>query len=319
MSALGKDSSEVIEFMSLFAKLKSQQGISPETLLETAKSDPAINECCMQLWAAASQLKTNERSRRELFTGPVDPKFIESWREFEKQYEFILCKIWYENELPELAPIVKYPPPSHSKYDIANVNARMEARGIRSALDFAFHNADDDGRWIGHEDFIEEIKEGIAAWDRLEQQIGFDLEGVFRRRALIPFVLVPRHVSDRHGNAEKTSLFKNLAEAHGAFIYGSIGGALALMRSILEAVMIKHYKAEGSNLSERINNVQHRLPRSASPDSLHRLRMRANDVLHLSGEGHKRRPRVDQEALEREIVRHLLALRALIEDAPTEV
>jgi uncharacterized protein DUF4145 len=50
---------------------------------------------------------------------------------------------------------------------------------------------------------------------------------------------------------------------------------LALMRSILEAVLRDHYGAEGEDLSERINQAR-QLPSGASVAALHRLRKLAN-------------------------------------------
>jgi len=64
-----------------------------------------------------------------------------------------------------------------------------------------------------------EIQDGIAAWERLKQDTGFDLQGVFRRRALVPFVLVPRKVAAKHGSAETLSMLNNLRQAHDAFVF----------------------------------------------------------------------------------------------------
>src|SRR3954471_9764164 len=61
---------------------------------------------------------------------------------------------------------------------------------IEEAIEFAQFNVDQDWRWDGsQETFIERVQDGLAAWDRLKQDTGFDLGGVFRRRALVPFVL----------------------------------------------------------------------------------------------------------------------------------
>jgi hypothetical protein len=71
------------------------------------------------------------------------------------------------------------------------------------------------------EDFRECIEDAMAAWQRLKHDAGFDLQGVFRRRELIPFVLVPRHVAAKHGSAEALSMLKNLQQAHDAFVFGA--------------------------------------------------------------------------------------------------
>jgi hypothetical protein len=55
----------------------------------------------------------------------------------------------------------------------------------RVALDFALDHGTQDWR-----DFPERLREGIedgmAAWERLKRDAGFDLRGVFRRRELAP-------------------------------------------------------------------------------------------------------------------------------------
>ena len=50
----------------------------------------------------------------------------------------------------------------------------------------------------------------------------------------VPLVLIPRHVSKSHGEAEKLSLLTHLQQARDAFVFGVPFAALALMRSILK-------------------------------------------------------------------------------------
>ena len=166
---------------------------------------------------------------------------------------------------------------------------------------------------VSQQGFIRRVQDGVAAWDRLEKDTGFDLRGVFRRRALVPFVLVPRQVAAKHGSAEKLSILKNLQQAHDAFVFGANYAALALMRSILEAVLRDHYDADGNDLKERIQHVRNRLPRGANEAALHRLRKLANAVLHLDREKDEGLPSMDEVRLEKEIVSLLFVLRALIE------
>jgi len=149
------------------------------------------------------------------------------------------------------------------------------------------------------------------AWKRLVVETGFDLRGIFRRRGLVPFVLIPRHVSRHHGEAEKLSLLTHLQQAHDAFVFGVPFAALALMRSILETTLKGHYHADGKGLETKIDNCQ-ALPRAASKPALHRLRRLANDVLHFNSE-QVRLPR----DFEKELLSLLYVLRALIEGAPT--
>jgi hypothetical protein len=98
-------------------------------------------------------------------------------------------------------------------------------------------------------------------------------------------------------------------------VFGSLPAALGLMRSIMEATPRDHYGAVGDSLLERIDQATG-LPRSADRARLHRLRRRANAVLHLGVDLIGTLPELDAEDMEVEIVSMLRVLRALIEEAP---
>ena len=171
---------------------------------------------------------------------------------------------------------------------------------------------------MGVYDPNETAKLAKTHWKSLKDEAGFDLRGVLRRRALVPFVLFPRHVAAHHNQAEKLSIYENLRQAHEAFVFGAPSAALALMRSTMEVVLRDHYGAQGDDLQlyERINNSRKLLPSSANAAALHRLRMIANAVLHLDTEMNEALPKLELVELEREILRLLRVLRDLIEGAP---
>jgi hypothetical protein len=114
-----------------------------------------------------------------------------------------------------------------------------------------------------------------------------------------------------NGDAEKLSLLTHLQQAHDAFVFGVPFAALALMRSILEVTLTKHYRAEGKDLEEKITHCRN-LPPGAPKCDLHKIRRLANDVLHFNNE----QVRLPQD-FERELLTQLDVLRALIERAPT--
>jgi len=109
----------------------------------------------------------------------------------------------------------------------------------------------------------------------------------------------------------------NLQQAHKAFIYGADHAALALMRSVLEAVLRDHYGAAGADLNERIQTAERRglLGGHANAAALHRLRKKANGIL-LGGEGGQKYAEQDDTRREKEMISLLLVLRDLIENAP---
>ena len=301
--------------MTLFAQLKEWSDDQPQGLAELAATDASVEGLCFELGLAAHLLQVNERRKRALFSAPVAPNFLAAWRDYEHRYEAVVRDIFFGDMVKEQrASQSLNTPKADLEWADRDAQGEGEAVGIGDAIEFARHYAEDENRWLASEEkFIQGINDGIAAFERLTGETGFDLRGVFRRRALVPFVLVPREVAARHGSTEKLSMLTNLQQAHDAFVYGATYGALALMRSIMEAVLRDHYGAEGADLDERIRNVRGRLPQGANEAALHRLRKLANAVLHLDRERDEGLSKMDDERLEKEIVSLLFALRALIE------
>lgn len=313
MSLNSKDSVEVMAFMNLFTRLKQWCDDAPDELADFAKTDASVRDLGISLFSTASFLKMNEKRHRALFAAPVDPAFLVAWRDYEVRYEAVLTGIWLDDFIPDLesgeAPLVSK---ADFQWDVANDEAVEQSSVIEEAIEFARFNTDQGWRDFP-EGFVERVQDGVSAWERLRRDTGFDLRGVFRRRELIPFVLVPRQVAAKQGSAEKLSLLKNLQQAHDAFVFGATYAALALMRSIMEALLRDHYGAVGKDLCERIRNARGRLPRGASEAALHRLRKLANAVLHLDRDRDENLAHMDDVRLEKEIVSLLFVLRALIE------
>jgi hypothetical protein len=306
-----KDSTEVIEFMALFQKLRDWIDDDPNGLEQLAADDEALKQLCKSLGFAASFLSMNEKRQRRLFSAPVDPKFIEAWRAYEARYASPISGIFLSDIGLDLC---SSPIENKSKADFlwetADDDAKDQAKAIEGAIDFANDQATDDWRDFPG-GFRESIEEGTSAWNRLAKETGFDLRGIFRRRELVPFVLIPRHVSQHHGEAEQLSLLTHLQQAHDAFVFGVPFAALALMRSILESTLKAHYHANGNDLAELIDNCRD-LPRDVLKPALHRLRRLANDILHFN----KDKARLPAD-FERETLSLLFVLRALIEGVPT--
>ena len=252
----------------------------------------------------------NQRSEQRLFTAPVNPEFIEAWKTYTKVYKKQIAAIDFYDLTGIRAPSSDGKPSSQPDWEYADEDAKDQVAAIEGVFEFALQqvtsNIDD-----FEDDFQDDIEDGTLVWNRLKNEIGVDLRGIFRRRKLVPFVLIPRHVSQHHGDAEKLSLLTHLQEAQSAFIFGVHLSALALMRSILETTLKSHYGAKGGDLKERIDNCEG-LPDRCSKLVLHEIRMRANDVLHMEKDN-KRLP----GDLERKLLTWLDVLRRLIEGAPS--
>lgn len=321
-----KDSSDVIEFRTLYRQLKDQCEERPANIPQLCENSESIRKLSIQLHWSGFFMRYSERLQPELYTSPVDPDFIREWREYEMFYEPIVNKISEEELLRELdiseenlSSKTDRVPARDQLWEDADRDAIELAHVVNRAMEFAqvqVHEGE-------YPDEVPEIvSDGVAGWESLQAHAGFDLRGVLRRRKLVPFVLVPRQVAAR---GERTNrMVKNLQQAHGAFVFGAPYAALTLMRAILEAVLRDHYGAEGAGLGEKIDSVhQELLPAEARRARLHRLRRTANSILHEPQSGiqshmriDEKRPELmsmDEKGLEKEIVSLLLVLRALIE------
>lgn len=316
----GKESREVIEFLKYFEELKEIIDDQPHGLTELADHDEGVMEICRDLYRCGIRLSLSERAHRELHAAPVDPRFIESWREYEKRYQAVLANVVsdpiFRGAEGPIGPDAAFLPSDWEKADGAAEDAAL---GITEAIDFAYYNISQSERWDDDQQgFVYRVEKGVFAWEGLNKTVGLDLQGIFRRRALVPFVLVPRAVSAKHGSAERISLLRNLQQAQEAFIFGVPFAALALMRSVMERVLRDHYVADEGDLSRLIYLAERRLPSGVTKETLHRLRKTANLILHLpsenaNGENNKILDQIDSKKFENEIIFFLLVLRALIE------
>jgi hypothetical protein len=62
-----KDSDEVVEFLTLFSKVK-EWGDEPRHLIKLAQEDDGAKRLCERVFWASHRLKMNERRHRQLFS-----------------------------------------------------------------------------------------------------------------------------------------------------------------------------------------------------------------------------------------------------------
>ncbi|MEX0828580.1 MAG: hypothetical protein WD005_06500 [Haliea sp.] len=311
-----------VRFMMAFRRLRDMIDDDENGLEELAERDDSIKKICLEVQGCAWPIERGMGRDRDRFVAPVDPKFIETWRIYEERYASALLGIWATDLLGGL--IFDSPTqPKTSRFELewesAADTANVKARAINEAISFAEEQASQE--WRGFpEGFADDILAGIDEWSRLSEETGFRLSDIFRRRQLVPFVMIPSHVSQGHGSAEALSLLTHLRQANDAFIFGVPFACLALLRSVLEILLRKHYPSklddvhEGGakfELKELIDNAV-ALPPTVSQTRLHRLRYLANDILHFERE----RIRMPRD-MERETIWFLLDIRNLIERAPS--
>ncbi len=323
--AVNKDSSEVVEFMTVFARLRDWLDDEPEGLYELAidGEDAPLKELCSKVYWAAFFITRSNKSRRELFASPVDPNVIEIWKIYENRYEETVGKIVFvelHNALLDLpGQLQNDDGPIPTPLEIAWSNADWEAgervNELQVALEFVSEELDNDCS-MRDEDYTARIQESLEVWKTLRFETGLDFRGIFRRRELIPFTLIPRHVANKEVDKNKLTLIDLLQQAQEAFIFGTPYAALALMRAVLETVLRDHYLVKGRDLCERINNCKG-LPEKVNHQALHRLRKRGNQVVHKRDSGlMKEFVAFEIQGQELEVMALLNQLRHLIENAP---
>lgn len=300
-------STEVEEFMSLYAKVREYSDDDPDCVEQTAASDDEFGEICFKLSTLVLDLGRAMEEYPDRFVSPVGKDFIKSWRDYEQRYAAPIAGVWLARF--QISPSGKQ---ATSHYDAKHHAADYFAQETESAIETSIasvhdkflagdYDTEENGHWMST---------SWSGWRFLRHSVGLDIRGILRRRALVPFVLVPHHVSARYGSNEQSSLLGLLHQAQDAFIFGVPFAAVALMRAILEATLVNHYAASGIDLKAKIDSApDDKLPWRLRQE-LHRLRRFANRVLHVRGEPIKEPP--SEEAM----VAHLHHLRDLLEGAP---
>ncbi len=346
------DSPEVQAFMAAFQKLRNFVDDAPDLIVSKARENNSLQGLCHDVLEAANQLRIEEHSRRELYSSPTNPAFLATWQEYNSKYSgavgqvaYILFNIgghkifgpaldehrraalWKEYEAIEWKGEEERFRGSPWEYYWGGVEKSLETRWRESdeeasadayAIDEVIEEARISikasvGDGTTDEEYQERVRSGIAAWRRLVNEVGFDLAGVFRRRQLVPFVMIPRHVSGHYGKADPLSLMARLQQAHEAFVYGVPLGALAIMRSILEIILRKHYQLGDGTLNKLIETAATNdlFPNEIRLKQIQLLLKLGNDAVHPNPEKLHMVPDV-----EKEVLFLLFILRTLIERTP---
>lgn len=267
-------------------------------------------------------IRRDQESKPSLFVAPANPDFIQLWRKYEDRYEQKVVDAatpdlrQFFEDLPEVSGSSS----AEKAWRLADDYASSEFESLKTALDFAAGQADP-SRDFGDdsEAYVGEIERGLSCWSRLSSQVGLDLQGIIRRRNLVPFVLVPRQVANRESSPEKSRFYKNLDEAQRAFTLGLFDAAWGLIRSLIELVLRDHWEIgeDEDGLKVRLDKARSLVCNvGVSTSHLDRVKRRADSILH--GNDPSRfdgKPEQDWQ-VEMEMVKTLEAIRLLIENAP---
>lgn len=306
----GKHDRDLVEFMYLFSKIKTEINNEPGLLLKAVEVDDLLEEDCVTLYWLTFSIKIDEKRGRKLFRNPVNHKFIIEWRDYEDNWKDIIDELGCNDLLQDLPlPLLGTIPnelldPKRKYWQKSDDLASSSLRGFSNIMDQAEQSVDVDFTQFpeNYEEYCQDILNSIKEFKELPAKIGIDLRGILRRRQLVPITLIPSHVASRHGNTygpppdNSISLTLQLQQAHEAFVYGLPLVAITHLRAIIELVLKYHYELTDEDLGSAINSYQRgeiskinkyspvrpEMERSINRlvQSLHDIRILSNDILH---------------------------------------
>jgi hypothetical protein len=309
-----KDDPRAVEFQALFATL-AQRGLgSAEQILQAASSDREFYDICQKISLLYMEISSISERGANLFVGPVDPALVKSWRDYERSYASAINHLSLCELVGADTDEIPFKPGSNlsTMWKYADARGAALEIGVDKAVAFMEERLEDDAiQWP--ENYAEELQDGLSGLRQLTTTT-LCLRGVFRRRQMVPMVLIPRQVSNHYGENEKLSMQTHLRQAHDAFIYDAPFASIALLRSLMEVVLQKHYASKEENADscdlKDLIDAAIGLPKSVHPGRLQRLRKLANSILHFGNRGS-----VLPDSLEQGVIDFMLAVRDLIEGA----
>lgn len=344
---------EVATFLGNFSLLKEICDNDPIELANLCLTDESAIQIGAQCFSAYHDLKERENLNPSGFIHSVSRQYIGAYRDYENRYALVslLCSIAAHK--PEAAPHIKgllenvvgdsdtyeklsgYAKSDRNdevSWETEDERAENLCKAINTAIVFSeslacYLDADKVIREqvVAREDegLLDEIdlaNEGCDALRGLDDIYGVDLKGVFRRKRLSPLVLIPSKASYGSLSPFHLTMYTALQQAQQAFLFGIHFAAISMLRSTVEVILRDYYKVGGVNregrpkdLRQMIDDARVKLPKGITTMHLHKLRIRANEILHVSPrEGTSGKDSV--MALEMEVLDHLHVVRCLIEE-----
>lgn len=260
------------EFIALFNNLKEASGNSPERLAVFYKDSKAVHDALHALHAFLARTDLERR----VFHGQKKivilraAGFEDAWSEYDSKWRFrteapgeVEAEIydWDDPELPVIDRVTRVtvrdivklkqiePEPSTRQREPEAPDPEVEdsfdplrhdgRAAINLGIDELQHVSTSglhEGRPTGNACNI-----ALGAFYYLEDTIGLDIGGVFRRWRRVPVVFKLAHVSNRYGASDKSSLLHLLDDAVRAYVFGAPAAAIAMCRTALERVLKRHY------------------------------------------------------------------------------
>jgi len=296
---------EGVLFLADFEALKIATGDSPDQLDASWREREDLCRLCDRLANARFGFHLAEDWTPHAFTPHVPAAASRARRDYDLRWRRSVARV-ADRELSaifdELFPDFIEDEPSSDPLGDEIEGWKNEARNQAGHIDYGFacladRRAGDDE---GDLDWVDDAE---RSWQRLIGVVGLDLKGAFWRRASIPHILFPTHVSNKYGQ-QRASIYRRLHDASRAFTFGAPLAALAMQRAVLEQLLKAHWGADSGAIRDA------NLPTLSHGSRADRLKRHANAALHGDPE------RFTSDELDREVIKNFLLLRELVEQAP---
>ena len=345
---------QVSNFLACFTQLKNYSDDDPIELMKLCCSDDSVVELCAEIFASYKDIKDENDLNSSAYIHSISKNFINFFRDYENRYHLActwgsmcdsdspaagsakdIIQIYIQNK-DIYTKHSSHLNPSHinkGAWEIADEDAVTAKAKIDDATIISQYLVG----WVesypalneslleaGGSDAIELIQsasEGSEVFRNLETITDIDIQGIIRRKSLAPLILVQSKSSHGSHSSLQISLFSILNQAHKAFIFGLNFASISMLRSTLEVILRDHYKLGGTSregrpieLLQMINDSYSKLPKDIGPMHLHKLRIKANSILHVSPKNVEGESSDPIMALEIEVLEYLHTIRRLIEE-----
>jgi hypothetical protein len=325
MAGNGRNSELTVGFLTSFSRLKRyMDGSEPSTLGFAASEDESIAEAIQDLGWSALWL---ERALADVIE-PVDPTFITALRDYEENWkESVSIEMWrglgLDDAIDSALPLPRHANSNKTsaeyEWNLEDSEAALVTSNFEKAIGRAVLEAEEDDSLP--EEFRDSMHEAGNTWEKLHNDHEIDLQGILRRRKLLPITFVTQKFTDK----ARPELLENFKEARDAFVGGAPKAAMSMLRSVLE-ISLRDFlpnSQQHTDLSALINAAEKHLglPNGANKSLAHLLRFEANSILHGADSAtfSVLKSKATVMALELELVRWFKFIRALIEHLGTPI
>lgn len=232
---------DVIKFITLFERVEEITGGNPGQIPIRVRDDEDFKVLCRELHDIHFFLDYRVRDSGDTIIQNVQPKFIEDWNQYEREYQPYIGKVSVVHEVLVSHGILSDAPKTPEVSDKVNYEndlheAREKSDAIRLRLEL--------GSWERNnahltEELSDQLHEGQKVLKSLIEGLGLDFEKMIFRELQLRTVHVPTHSSK--DASDPLSLFSFLQEAHRAFRLGLKLATIGMCRAISDIVIRDHY------------------------------------------------------------------------------